>query len=134
MKTILDLGLAQSELQALSRQGFVAAETRGARLIYKLRFRVGGRQRVRSLGNDALQAQSIANELSQLQAARQQQLTTKRIVTLAHRALRDAKRRLATVAREEGLLFHGYVVRTKETTRSYHSSLTRFSCEHHDTP
>jgi hypothetical protein len=111
MKTILDLGQTPFELQALVQQGFVAVEPRGARLIYKLRYRVAGRQRVRSLGSDPLQAQLIADELAKLQAARRQQLTTKRIVKHARRALRKAKRRLTAVATAEGVVFHGYSIR-----------------------
>ena len=47
------LCLAAEDLRALARQGFVAAEWRGGRGPYfKVRWRVGGRVRVRYLGRD----------------------------------------------------------------------------------
>ena len=59
------LGLAPGEIKALATQGFVARERRGGRIYWKLRFRVGGRQRVRYLGSDATKAAAIRAELAQ---------------------------------------------------------------------
>src|SRR5688572_4915384 len=70
--TQLDLGPA--EIRMLRRQGFVRAERRGQRSVYKLRFRdESGRQLVRCIRNADL-AQLVESELRQLQEPRQRRL------------------------------------------------------------
>lgn len=119
IKSLDDLQLTAAERDALSRQGFVAAERRGGgRTYYKLRFRLGDRQRVRYLGDDE-SAAHIRRELEQLQAARRAEQRLKRMARAARSALRESKAELAPRLDEDGLRFHGFAlrrVRKRDTT------------------
>src|SRR6476660_4134095 len=64
------LRLATGDLDELRKQGFLSMERRGNLTIDKLRFRRGGRQVVRSIG-DAAKAAAIKTELDRLQSRRQ---------------------------------------------------------------
>jgi hypothetical protein len=106
----LELGAA--ELAALRRQGFVAREMRGKRTtVFKLRFRFGGRQRVRYLGTDPEQAERIQRELSELQSGRRADLALGRLHRAAAQMLRDSKQRLEPWMQQAGLRFHGGAIR-----------------------
>src|SRR5256885_3352521 len=69
---LADLGLSTAEYQALTEQGFVAAERRqhNGRVCgpyYKLRWRLNGRQKVRYLGRDHGHAERVRAALADLQ-------------------------------------------------------------------
>ncbi len=71
-RLLLRLGLTRNDIAALRRQGFIAAEycVRGGRRFgpyFKLRWRCGGRQRVRYLGRDCRLAEAVAAAVKQLQ-------------------------------------------------------------------
>ena len=61
------LGLSDIERTALEHNGSVSTEWRGRKLRYKLRFRAGGKQRVRFLGYDPAVAASVTSALVELQ-------------------------------------------------------------------
>jgi hypothetical protein len=104
-------GLTPTELAALRSQGFVSSELRGEKTIYKLRYRVDGRQRVRCLGNDASTAKGIEQELAVMQTA----VRTDRQLTKLHRnlriVLRESKTRLEPLLESRGIRFHGHKIR-----------------------
>lgn len=105
------LQLSAVELAALSSQGFVAREKRGGAVLYKLRFRVHGRQRVKSLGQDACLAAEIERALQVLQCERrrsQRQREARRRVALL---LRSFKKRLEPLLTQSGRRFHGSAIR-----------------------
>ncbi len=66
-----DLELEPEERVALQRQGFVSVEKRANGSSYfKLRFRCGGHQRVRGLGNNPAVAEQVRRQVQELQAKR----------------------------------------------------------------
>lgn len=67
---LANLRLTAAQRRALQEQGFVSAERRKKRTVYKLRFRLEGRQQVISLGSDRAQAQQVSTALHKLQAPR----------------------------------------------------------------
>jgi len=89
----------------------VTAERRGERTYFKLRFRRGGRQCVRYVGHDPVQAAAVQRELDKLQEERKNELKLARLADTARRLLRDSKRTLAPLLAEEGFGFHGYEIR-----------------------
>jgi hypothetical protein len=105
------LALASDELAALSRQGFVHSELRGARRVYRLRFRVDGKQRVRCVR--AEDATALTRELAVLQRPTG---AKRRITSLARRAraaLRERRSLLAPVLAAHGYHYHGYTIRRR---------------------
>ena len=108
---LVRLGLEAIELEMLRRQGFVSRECRGGRWLYKLRFRVEGRQVTRYVGADERKAAEVQQALVEWQGARQLDLELGRLARQASRELRRAKRTLEEQMAKRGLGFHGLAVR-----------------------
>ena len=104
------LRLATGDLNELSKQGFLSMERRGNLTIHKLRFRRGGRQVVRSIG-DAATAAALKTELDRLQSRRQICREVATIDRAARRLLRDMKTQLEPLVDAYGWKFHGRAVR-----------------------
>jgi hypothetical protein len=112
------LGLSKENYQALAQQGYVAAECcwrNGRRLgpYYKLRFRQEGRQRVRYLGRDVVQAERIAEALEALQRPRRLARELSHLMKEARSRLRRLKENLAPHL--DGMYYHGYTARHRVT-------------------
>lgn len=107
------LSLSQEELQCLCRQGFVAGELHSGRRIYKLRFRIAGRQRVKALGSDEAFAQAVRNELRHLQMPRASLRELNEMARKARAAIRSANQQLRSSLEATGMYFHGHAVRRK---------------------
>ena len=108
------LGLSDEALCALRRQGFVAGENRGQRgPIFKLRFRLAGRQMVRYIGQDAALAAQLQLELQAWQAARKADLELAQLNAAARKMMREARRELSSQLAEAGFRFHGMAIRSK---------------------
>lgn len=106
------LGLTSEELRALKRQGFVSQEARSKHTtVFKLRFRLNGRQNVRYLGTDPEQARLIKEELRQLQRARQIDAQLRTLTDEARRVLRAGPEQLESLVRQAGFMFHGRMIR-----------------------
>jgi hypothetical protein len=116
--TLSRLTLTESDLRALRRQGHVAAERRNNRTIYKLRFRVAGRQKVRYLGSDPEVAKSVAEELRGLQRPTRQERALRRLLTEVARYRRDFKAALIPHVQEIGCTFHGFEIRRPRKRKS----------------
>jgi hypothetical protein len=111
---LTELGLTAEELHALKSQGFVSQERRGpAQPTFKLRFRYGGRQRVRSLGKDPAFAASVNRELAQVQARKRLDRKLAHLICGASKTLRQAKQRLVPLLAEVGYAFHGQAIRKR---------------------
>lgn len=109
---LADLGLGAAERAALRRQGFVSLEFRGqGQIVFKLRFRLGGRQRVRYVGADADRACRVQQALFRWQQDRRRELALGRLSRDAASLLRDIKRRLEPHLNGAGLRFHGRAIR-----------------------
>jgi len=113
---LASLRISADDLRELARQGFVCEEKRGNREYYKLRFRSGGRQVVRYLGN-AERAASVEHELSKLQNEAREMRALKAKVKIANKMLREAKIALKPVLAAHGLVFHGFAIRQPRTRR-----------------
>lgn len=109
------LRLAAGDLTELARQGFLSVEQRGNRISHKLRFRRGGRQVVRSIG-DAELAGILKTELDRLQFRRDicRELTAHD--RAARRQLRAVKAQLEPLITAYGWRFHGRDVRRPHPT------------------
>ncbi len=110
------LQLAPAEVAALTQQGFVSSERRGPNsLVYKLRYRLQGRQRVRYLGTCALTARAIEQELQQLQRTRHERRQLLQLHALMRRQLKAGKAALRPLLQSAGFAFHGFAVRRKRS-------------------
>jgi hypothetical protein len=117
------LRLTRDELAALRRQGFVARERRGERsAVFKLRFRLAGRQRVIYLGTDFEQARAVKRELAELQRGRRQSLELARLHRMVGKTVRASKTQLAPLFERDGYHFHGHAVRRRRSSRRDGSS------------
>ena len=107
------LQLPDQALAALRTQGFVRAEPHGRKRIYKLRFRLDGRQHVRFLGDDEELASTVQRELRVLQrdARDQRQFTDLRRRT--RHILRQSKSALEGMLEEHGFHYHGQAIRQR---------------------
>jgi len=113
VKTVFEqLGLTAEEIAILRQQGFVSREERGAgTVVFKLRFRLHGRQRVKYLGTDADRCNAIAVQLKQLQRARHIDAKLRKLNRAAAKLLRESKRRLEPLVAQCGRHFHGRTIR-----------------------
>jgi hypothetical protein len=115
---LIELGLTAEELRALRHQGFVSQERRGpGQLSFKLRFRCGGKQRVRSLGKDPAFVACVNRELAHFQARKRLDRSLVHLIRDASKRLRQAKQRLAPLLAEAGYAFHGQAIRKRRATR-----------------
>lgn len=122
-RLLAGLGLDADELAELRSQGFVCGERRGrARTIYKLRFRCGGRQRVRCLGGNAESAEPVRRALADLQAAGRLVRELGRLARPLGRSLRGARAALAPLLLARGYHFHGRAVRRVRGAQTEHGS------------
>jgi len=81
---LTEVELSPEAMAAMARQGFVRAEQRGRRsVVYKLRFRLGGRQVVRYLGTDRVRAQAVQAALDTWQVKRRMEVTVNQKTSLA---------------------------------------------------
>ena len=116
--TLARLGLTAEEIAAVKRQGFVSAEMRGRKcMVFKLRFRIDGRQRVQYLGTDPLVADTVREELRRLQNGKRMDKNLQSLINEANRLLRETKSQLLPFAEAAGYRFHGRALR--RTRRSY---------------
>jgi hypothetical protein len=112
------LGLGVEEVAALKEQGFVRGEVRGQGLVvYKLRFRLAGRQRVKFLGRDAAYAAWVTRELAILQQPRTRDRRLKQLTRDAGRKLRQSKELIAPLIEQAGFQFHGFAIRRPRSSR-----------------
>jgi len=110
------LGCGEQELAALCRQGFLSREQRTPEQapIYKLRYRMGGRQRTRYVGSNLVFVEQVRNELAVLQAAAKRAHKLQQLLRQARRALRRAKSKVAPLlVAESGYHYHGHAIRRK---------------------
>jgi hypothetical protein len=109
---LLALDLSPDAMAAIARQGFISAERRGRRSrVYKLRFRLSGRQVVRYLGTDAGHAQAIQAALDAWQAKRRMELYLRSRLIQSRAITRSCKLRLEKYVAQGGLRFHGFAIR-----------------------
>src|SRR4051794_31107499 len=86
------LALSDEELGALTRQGFINSERRAGKTIFRLRYRVDGRQRVRYVS--PRDAAALEAELGLLQRRIRARRRLAGLSALARHALRDRRSRL----------------------------------------
>jgi hypothetical protein len=111
-RCLAELGLSAADQAALAREGFISRESRGRRMaVYKLRFRVDGRQRVQYLGTEAGKVRRIEEALRALQDDRRLELALGRLHHDVAQLLRKSKRRLAAPLAAAGYRFHGRAIR-----------------------
>ncbi len=103
------LALREEELEALSRQGFIRSERRGRKTIFRLRYRVHGRQHVRYVS--PRDAAPLEAELGALQRQVRARRRLAGLAALARQALHDRKSMLAPLLEAHGYHFHGYQIR-----------------------
>ena len=114
---LASLRISADDLRELARQGFVCEEKRGNREYYKLRFRSGGRQVVRYLGNANRAASSGTRTF---QASERSEGNAR-----AEGKGKDGKQSVETsqdllckpVLATHGLVFHGLAIRQPRTRR-----------------
>jgi hypothetical protein len=115
------LGFNPAELAAIKRQGSIHQEVRGKHtIVFKLFFRLEGRQRVKYLGTDREQVSLLQQYLEQLQDNRLQTAQVRTACRAAAQLLRETKQRLAPWVARAGLRFHGRTIRQPRRMRPKH--------------
>jgi hypothetical protein len=117
-QALAQLRLTPGDFALLRRQGFVSCERRGARQVFKVRFRREGRQVVWRIGSDPAFAAEVRRELEALQVQRRRTREFRRLARLGRQALRDSKRVLAPVLAQDGFYFHGLAVRLRRRPKT----------------
>src|SRR6185436_9432342 len=110
-----ELSLSEEEVDALRRQGFIRSEQRGNKTIYRLRYRVHGRQRVRYISPGVVAALEV--ELAVLQKRVRARRRLARVAVLARAALDARRATLAPHVEARGYYFHGYQTRRRRSVR-----------------
>ena len=110
------------ELRALERQGFVSAEPCGNATIYKLRFRLRGKQIIRYVGQSSELASAITAELRGLQAPTRAVRELHRAAKEVRSGLRASRRALAPILEDLGFHFYGSAIR--QTRPNQHDKAT----------
>ena len=103
------LALSDEELGALTRQGFIRRERRGRKTIFRLRYRVHGRQHVRYVS--PRDAAALEAELGALQRRVRARRRLTDLAALARQALRHRRSTLAPLLEARGYHFHGHQIR-----------------------
>ncbi len=112
MSALRRLNLTADQMSALSTQGFVARERRcGRRDIFKLRFRIDGKQIVRSLGTSATNAAWVAVAVKVLQRRMRAQRELRKLEGELWKYLKATKTSLRPAFELAGYRFHGMCVR-----------------------
>jgi hypothetical protein len=109
------LAPSKEELGALTQQGFVSCENRGGKSVFRLRYRVHGRQRVRYVSPRDAGALEAELELLQRRIRSHRRLTG--LAALAHMALRQRRSMLAPLVEVRGYHFHGHQIRRSRNTK-----------------
>jgi hypothetical protein len=105
------LALSDEEIGALTRQGVIRSEKRGEKIIFRLRYRVHGRQRVRYISpNDAAGLEAELRLLQKRVRARRR-LTS--LAALARQILGDRRLTLTPIVEARGYHFHGHQIRRR---------------------
>lgn len=84
---------------------------RGRSTIFKLRFRIHGKQRVKYLGSDIQRVAAIQLELDEVQKGRVFDRQFRDLNRLARELLKESKQRLLPLVNGTGLTFHGRAIR-----------------------
>jgi hypothetical protein len=103
------LVLSDEEIGALARQGFIRSETRRSKTIFRLRYRVNGRQRARYVS--PRDAAAIEAELALLQRLVRARRRLNGLATLARKVLGHRRSTLAPLVEARGYHFHGHQIR-----------------------
>jgi hypothetical protein len=116
---LASLGLCAADVAAVARQGFINRELRSEHsVVYKLRYRRDGRQRVRYLGANAEAAERARQAIAELQAERRIELAIGRLHREAAQLLREGKQRLAGPLAAAGFGFHGLTIRRPRSSET----------------
>src|SRR5438105_2365052 len=115
---LAELGLSGEDLEALKRQGFVAADYRhrGRRLFgpyFKLRWRSKRRQQVLYLGQAQQRAEEVRAALTEWQRPSRLIRELSRVLGETRRRLASTKALLASHLPNGELYVHGYTLRRK---------------------
>jgi hypothetical protein len=106
------LGLREEDFAALAKQGSLRAESSSSgRQYWKLRFRFGGKQQVRYVGNNAEFVDRVRQELMRLQAKERACRRLQSLIREAKRRLRRTKQQLMSLLPSAGRCFHGREIR-----------------------
>jgi hypothetical protein len=112
---LVELGLSPDEIQALSRQGFIRRALRGRNEVFRLCYRVGGKQRSRYV--PATRAAAVAADLARLQEGEKARRALRQLARTARQTLRQRKDLLHGLVEKSGFYFHGNQVRRRRTPK-----------------
>ena len=110
---LASLGLCPEAWDTLSEQGSLCAESGKTGSVYKLRFRLGGRQQSRYVGKSPGFVKQIRRELAQLQAATRSHERLRRMIRETTQCIRKTKRQLEPLLPITGRVFHGRAIRRR---------------------
>ena len=123
---LVRVGLTAEEITAVKRQGVVSAELRGRKCtVFKLRFRIDGRQRAKYLGTGAALADTVREALRRLQKSKWIDQNLQALVREANRLLRESKSQLLPFADAAGYRFHGRTLRRPRRPDPTKTSVTK---------
>ena len=112
------LGLRCAELAALKENGHVSQELRGRNcLIFKIRFRISGRQTVRYLGANPQLAEAVRTELERLRRPIVNRANLRSLTREGKRGLRRSKLTVFPTVEVLEHRFHGFALRRRRRAR-----------------
>jgi hypothetical protein len=114
---LASLGLSPEAWNALAEKGNLCAETGKCGTVYKIRFRMSGRQQSRYVGKRPGFVEQIRHELAQLQGAARSQERLQRLERQAKRCIRKTIRQIETLLPGAGRAFHGRSIRRQRHGR-----------------
>jgi hypothetical protein len=128
---LASLDLCPEAWDALQRQGSLCAERCGTGVVYKLRFRLDGRQQSRYVGKKKAFVDQIERELAELQADTRLRRRLRPLVREARRRLRRTKCHVEPLLERAGRAFHGRAIRRRRHNgnRTYVVDKTIFNGE-----
>jgi len=103
------LALSDEELGVLTQKGLIRSERRGGKTIFRLRYRVRGRQHARYVSPRDAAALEAELGLLQRQVRAHRRLTG--LAALARQVLRHRRSTLAPLLAARGYHFHGHQIR-----------------------
>lgn len=110
---LASLGLFPQAWSVLAEHGSLCLESSKCGTVYKLRFRIAGKQQSRYVGKRPGFVEQIRQELAQLQAAAKSQSRLRNLEREAKQCIRNTIRQIEPLLPLAGRAFHGRAIRRR---------------------
>lgn len=121
---LASLGLTPEAWETLVHRGNLCAESGRTGTVYKLRYRIEGKQRSRYVGKVPEFVAQIRRELTELQADTRSRTRLRQLEEEALQCLRTTKQLLTPLLPAAGRVFHGRAIRRQRRNETGNLSVT----------